>query len=66
MRCTFLFAFSARLLVTVIFFLRWGAHAVSGIELWYYYGVAGGAFDLYSVWDPSWWLLRVLGVMFPG
>ena len=62
----FLFALSARLLVTVIFFLRWGFHSAGGIELWYYYGVAKGTFDLYSVWDPSWWILRALGALFPG
>ena len=49
----FLFALSARLVVTLIFFLRWGWHTVSGIELWFYYGVAKGTFDLYSIWDPT-------------
>ncbi len=62
----FLFGLSTRLLVTLVFFARWGWHTVSGIELWFYYGVAKGTFDLYSHWDPSWWILRALGVMFSG
>lgn len=62
----FSFALSERLIVNLIFFLRWGFHTVSGIELWFYYGVAKGTFDLYSVWDPSWWILKVLGFIFSG
>lgn len=62
----FLFALSARLVVTLVFFLRWGWHAVSGIELWFYYGVARGAFDLYSIWDPTWWILSAVGAIFSG
>lgn len=62
----FLFALSERLVVTLIFFLRWGWHTVSGIELWFYYGVAKGTFDLYSVWDPTWWILKVLGALLSG
>ena len=66
MSYVFLFALSERLIVTLVFFFRWGFHTVSGIELWFYYGVAGGTFDLYSVWDPSWWLLKALGLLFRG
>lgn len=62
----FLFALSERLVVALVFFLRWGFHATSGIELWFYYGVAGGTFDLYSAWDPAWWLLRGLGACTGG
>ncbi len=62
----FLFALSARLVVTLIFFLRWGWHTVSGIELWFYYGVAKGTFDLYSIWDPTWWVLSLIGAVFSG
>ncbi len=62
----FLFSLSARLVVTLIFFLRWGWHTVSGIELWFYYGVAKGTFDLYSIWDPSWWILSAVGAIFSG
>ncbi len=62
----FLFALSARLVVTLIFFSRWGWHTVSGIELWFYYGVAKGTFDLYSIWDPTWWFLGTVGALFRG
>lgn len=62
----FLFALSARLVVTLIFFSRWGWHTVSGIELWFYYGVAKGTFDLYSIWDPTWWFLSAVGALFRG
>lgn len=62
----FLFALSTRLVVTLVFFLRWGWHTVSGIELWFYYGVAEGTFQLYSVWDPTWWILSLIGAVFSG
>ncbi len=62
----FFFSLSARLVVTLIFFLRWGWHSVSGIELWFYYGVAKGTFALYSIWDPSWWILSAVGALFHG
>lgn len=62
----FLYALSARLVVTLVFLLRWGWHTVSGIELWFYYGVAKGTFDLYSVWDPSWWILSAVGSLLGG
>jgi len=62
----FLFALSARLVVMLVFFLRWGWHTVSGIELWFYYGVAKGTFDLYSIWDPTWWVLSLIGAVFRG
>ena len=62
----FFFALSERLIVNLVFFLRWGFHTVSGIELWFYYGVAKGTFDLYSAWDPSWWILKTLGFLFSG
>lgn len=39
---------------------------MSGIELWFYYGVARGTFDLYSVWDPTWWILSTLGAFVSG
>ena len=57
----FLVSLSERLIVMLVFFSRWGFHTVSGIELWFYYGVAKGTFSLYSVWDPTWWILRFLG-----
>lgn len=60
------FAFSERLIVTLVLFLRYGWQTVSGIELWFYYGVAKGTFPLYSWWDPSWWLLSGLGLLFSG
>jgi len=66
MAYVFLFALSERLVVTLIFFARWGWHTVSGIELWFYYGVAKGTFDLYSIWDPSWWILNTLGALVSG
>ncbi len=50
----------------LVFFLRWGFHTVSGIELWFYYGVAKGSFHLYSNLDPTWWILRALGFFFSG
>lgn len=62
----FLYALSARLVVTLVFFLRWGWHTVSGIELWFYYGVAEGTFQLYSIWDPTWWILSLIGAVFSG
>ncbi len=62
----FLLCLSERVIVTLIFFLRWGWHTVSGIELWFYYGVARGTFDLYSVWDPTLWILRTLGFFLGG
>ena len=62
----FLFALSERLIVTLVFMLRWGWHTVSGIELWFYYGVAKGTFELYSAFDPSWWILSTLGAIFSG
>lgn len=62
----FLFALSERLVVMLVFFLRWGFHAVSGIELWFYYGVARGSFELYSNFDPTWWILKTLGLLFSG
>ncbi|MFH1039220.1 MAG: hypothetical protein V1789_11200 [PVC group bacterium] len=62
----FLFCLSERVVVTLVFFLRWGWHTVSGIELWFYYGVAKGTFDLYSVWDPTLWILRALGALLGG
>ena len=66
MAYVFLFALSERLVVTLIFFARWGWHTVSGIELWFYYGVAKGTFDLYSIWDPTWWILSTLGAIVSG
>ncbi|MEA1929169.1 MAG: hypothetical protein U9N73_13265, partial [Candidatus Auribacterota bacterium] len=66
MAYVFLLALSERLIVNLIFFLRWGWHTVSGIELWFYYGVAKGTFDLYSVWDPTWWILSGLGAIVSG
>ncbi len=60
------FALSERLIVTLVLFLRYGWQTVSGIELWFYYGVAKGTFPLYSWWDPSWWLLSGLGLLFSG
>lgn len=66
MAFVFLFALSERVIVTLIFFTRWGWHTVSGIELWFYYGVAKGTFDLYSVWDPTWWILKTLGALLSG
>ena len=66
MAYVFLFALSERLIVTLIFFSRWGWHTVSGIELWFYYGVAKGTFDLYSIWDPTWWILSTLGALVSG
>jgi len=66
MAYVFLFALSERLVVTMIFFARWGWHTVSGIELWFYYGVSKGTFDLYSIWDPTWWILSTLGALVSG
>ena len=49
----FLFGLAERLIVSLVLFHRWGWHTVSGIELWFYYGVAKGTFALYSAFDPS-------------
>ena len=64
MATVFLFALSERLVASFIFFLRFGPHATSGIETWFYYGVAGGRFDLHSPWDPTWWLLKAIGALY--
>jgi hypothetical protein len=61
-----LFGFAERLIVSLVLFYRWGWHTVSGIELWFYYGVAKGTFHLYSAFDPSWWMLKILGFLFSG
>lgn len=62
----FLFGLAERLIVSLVLFHRWGWHTVSGIELWFYYGVAKGTFALYSAFDPSWWILKLLGFLFSG
>ncbi len=55
----FTLAVSGRLLLTFLFFLRFGARASQLIEIWYYYGVARGAFSLPAL-DPTLYLLRFL------
>ncbi|HPJ71835.1 MAG TPA: glycosyltransferase family 39 protein, partial [bacterium] len=62
----FLFGLSERLIVTLVLFIRYGWQTVSGIELWFYYGVAQGTFPLYSGWDPTWWALDFLGRFLSG
>ena len=62
----FLFALSIRAVVAWLFLTAHGWHAVSGIEFWFYYGLAEGVFQLPSVWDPTEWILSPLGLLFDG
>lgn len=58
----FIISLSIRILLDLIFFLRYGWHASNVPEVWYYLGVAKGIFDLKSM-DPTLWILRALGMI---
>ncbi|HPJ71656.1 MAG TPA: hypothetical protein PK636_03120, partial [bacterium] len=58
-------AFAVRAVLNAAFFLRNGWQASHLIEIWYYYGVAGGSERL-SPFDPTFWLLRFPGLFFGG
>ncbi|MCX6349531.1 MAG: glycosyltransferase family 39 protein [Candidatus Aureabacteria bacterium] len=61
----FLFAFLLRAALNFYFFLSSGWFSSNLIEIWFYYGVAQGAFPL-SPLDPTRWLLKLLFVLVPA
>ncbi|MDP8215319.1 MAG: hypothetical protein P9M10_09025 [Candidatus Euphemobacter frigidus] len=61
----FLVAFLLRLVLDLVFFSRFGWYSSHLIEIWFYYGVARGIFTL-SIFDPTFLLLRVPGLLLPG
>jgi len=63
----FLVSFAARLLLDLLFHLRFGLHAANYPEVWLYTGVMQGTkLPGNGIFDPSTWFLGALGVVFQG
>ncbi|MFH1055945.1 MAG: glycosyltransferase family 39 protein [Candidatus Altiarchaeota archaeon] len=63
----FLVSLAFRLMLDLVFILRFGWHAVNHVETWLYVGVAHGThFPANGVRDPTTWILRFVGALMPG
>ena len=63
----FLLAFALRVLLDVVFYLRFGWHAANHAEAWLYAGVMDGALTTAGgALDPTVWLLRGVGGVIPA
>ncbi|MFH1054658.1 MAG: glycosyltransferase family 39 protein [Candidatus Altiarchaeota archaeon] len=62
----FIASFVVRLLLDLLFQLRFGWHAVNSVETWFYVGVMEGTkLPAYKLADPTVWILRAVGALLP-
>ena len=60
----FLFAFAERLILTLLFWNKFGPHASQCIEIWFFCGIGQGTIEA-SLTDPTVLLLSILGYVVP-
>ncbi|MFQ5771038.1 MAG: hypothetical protein ACE5HX_10915, partial [bacterium] len=62
----FIISIFSRVTLNLVFFGRYGNHAVNSLETWYYYGFAKGIFDGLMPLDPTAYILKFVGWIFPN
>ncbi|MFQ6089480.1 MAG: hypothetical protein ACE5K0_11355 [Candidatus Methanofastidiosia archaeon] len=60
----FLTCFTARVLLGMLYIKRYGLHATPLQETYFYFGVSNKTFELLP-FDPTFWILRSLGLVLP-
>lgn len=58
----FFSSLTARIWLNIAFFSKFGSHSALEKELWYYYGVASGAFQIAKT-DPTYWLMKLIRIL---
>ena len=60
----FTVSFFIKVAYNILFYLRFGTHAVYHVETWFYTGIMGGGIQAYlqhGLTDPTYWILKFIG-----